>query len=99
MTTYEARQERPCYLDRAKGAVPRTCAGRKMLTSYDAVGKTFDTFTEAERYARRILGQRSGVPVEIFRRSDSAFPDRVAIVSRDPLDRTWTDILVMDSAL
>lgn len=65
---------------------------------YTRIAKTFPEFCQAERYARRILGQRPGVPVDIFERfevdhgkSRRFDVERVAVVSRDALGRTWTD--------
>lgn len=88
-TTYEVTQDRPNYWD----GLPhdrRALDGRNgdWRMSHTHIAKSFPTFTQAERYARRILGQRPGVPVEITRRASNHTSTRVAIVSRDALDRT-----------
>ena len=96
LTTFEACQERPNYWDNLPHA-RHAHDGRNgdWRTSHTRIARSFPDFTQAERYARRILGQRPGVPVEIYR--DTTTPthrnhDRVAIVSRDALNRTWTDL-------
>jgi hypothetical protein len=67
------------------------------------IAKSFPEFCQAERYARRILGQRPGVPVDIYEQEPTATGgltyDRVATVSRDALGRTWTDGLTMEGLI
>lgn len=87
-----------------------------MTTEYEAVqlrdqfcrkatriARTFTQFCDAERYARRILGQRPGVPVEIYEQEPMTGGrrsyDHVATVSRDALGRTWTDALTMEGLI
>jgi hypothetical protein len=96
--TYEAQQERPNYWDGLPHA-RRALDGRNgdWRMSYTRIGREFTSFAAAERYARRILGQRPGVPVELWRRIDGRLEDRVAIVSRDALERTWTDVMVWEA--
>lgn len=74
--------------------------------SHKRIAKTFPEFCQAERYARRILGQRPGVPVDIFERAQvqrgayrSTNSTRVAVVSRDALGRTWTDAMNMEGMI
>jgi hypothetical protein len=94
--TFEACQECPNYWDglpHARRALNGHNGDWRM--SHTRIAKEFPTFTLAERYARRILGQRPGVPVEIYRETATRTRldrDRVATVSRDALDRTWTDL-------
>lgn len=91
--TFEACQDRPNYWDNLPHA-RRAHDGRNgdWRMSHTRIAKSFSTFTLAERYARRILGQRPGVPVELWRHIDGRVESRVATVSRDALDHTWTDL-------
>jgi len=96
--TYEAEQDRPQYWD----GLPhnrRALDGRNgdWRMSHTRVAKEFSNFTAAERYARRILGQRPGVPVDLRRLIDGRYETRVATVSRDALGRTWTDFCTWEA--
>jgi hypothetical protein len=94
-TTYEATQERPNYWDGLRHD-RRADDGRNgdWRMSHTRVARECATLEDAEKYARRILGQRPGVPVEITRRERDFYQVTVvARVSRDALGRTWTDIL------
>ena len=101
-TTYEAVQERP--LPHARRALDSRNGDWRLY--HERVARELPTLVEAERYARRILGQRPGVPVHILRR-ERTIPrdrwaiaiDRVATVSRDALGRTWTDLNTMEPLL
>ena len=99
MITYEATQERPNYWDGLPHA-RRADDGRNgsWAMSHTRVAREHDTLEAAERYARRILGQRPGVPVKIIRRVAFRWT-HVATVSRDALGRTWTDILQWEALL
>ena len=73
---------------------------------YKRIAKTFPEFCQAEAYARRILGQRPGVPVDIFERFEvqrgryrGTDSTRVAVVSRDALGRTWTDSMTWEGLI
>ena len=99
---FEAIQYRPNYWDGLPHARRANDGGNgDWRMSHTRIAREFPTIEQAERYARRILGQRPGVPVDIYQRNDGRqrFYDRVAIVSRDALGRTWTDLLTMEPLL
>lgn len=91
---FEAIQERPCYWDNLpyhrSVTLPRGGSNRDWIQSWHHVGRDHDTIDAAIAYAKRILSQRPGCPVEILQRRDGR-DHRVAIVSRDALDRVWCD--------
>jgi hypothetical protein len=98
--SYEACQERPIYWDGLSHArrAPDGCNGDWRM-SHTTVRRELPTIDEAVSYARRILGQRPGVPVEIWRQIDGRIDTRVAIVSRDALGRTWTDSMTFEALI
>ncbi len=95
--TYEAVQSRPVYFD-GKGPYPVGGPGDWRM-AHHRVAREFPTLALAEGYARRILGQRPGVPVELWRRVDGRSEARVAVVSRDALERTWTDAMTWEALI
>lgn len=86
---FEAIQHRPIYWDGLPHA-RRALDGRNgdWRMTENRIAKEFATLERAESYARRILAQRPGCPVRIMQ----VYGGCVAIVSRDALDRTWTDL-------
>jgi len=99
---YEAIQERPIYWDNVphhKLRLSQRSGDWRM--AHKRVAKEFQTVTAAEAYAKRILAQRPGCPVDIVDRGNGQRwrHDRVAVVSRDALGRTWTDILTTEPLL
>jgi hypothetical protein len=98
--SFEAVQERPNYWDGVPvHRMPLSQRSGDWRMSHTRVAKEFPTIVQAERYARRILGQRPGVPVEIFRCGAHGKRDHVAAVSRDALGRTWTDLKTQEPLL
>lgn len=95
---YEAVQERPVYWDGAAiHKQPLSARGGDWRAAHHRVARAHSTLEAAESYARRILAQRPGVPVEIYRTGRDG--GRVAIVSRDALGRDWCDVVVMEALL
>ncbi len=100
MITYQATQLRPNYWDGAR--VERQNLSDRSgdwRMSYTLVARELDSLEAAEKYARRILGQRPGVPVELYRDEPHGKRTHVATVSRDALGRTWTDIQQWEALL
>lgn len=90
---FEAIQERPVYWDNLpyhrSVTLPRGSGNRDWIQSWHRVAKDCDSIDAAIAYAKRVLAQRPGCPVEILRHCSSHL--RVAIVSRDALGRIWCD--------
>lgn len=88
---FEAFQERPQYWDGMPYerfvTLPRGGGNKDWIQSWHRVARELVSIDEAIAYAKRILAQRPGCPVEILHRDTG----RVAIVSRDALGRTWVD--------
>lgn len=91
---FEAFQERPQYWDGMPYdrfvTLPRGSENRGWIMSWHRVARELLTIDDAIAYARRILAQRPGCPVEI-RECGLGRNKRVAQVSRDALGRTWCD--------
>lgn len=90
---FEAFQERPQYWDGMPYdryvTLSRGTGNKDWIKSWQRIARELITIDEAIAYAKRILAQRPGCPVEI--RYTRAGGSRVAIVSRDALDRVWVD--------
>lgn len=88
---FEAFQERPQYWDGMPYdryvTLSRGGDNRDWIKSWHRVARELISIDEAIAYAKRILAQRPGCPVEIGHRGMG----RVATVSRDALGRTWVD--------
>lgn len=90
---FEAFQERPQYWDgipyHRSVTLSRGTGNKDWIQSWQRVAREHDSIDAAIAYAKRILAQRPGCPVEIrYTRAGGA---RVAIVSRDALGRVWVD--------
>lgn len=90
---FEAFQERPQYWDGMPYdryvTLSRGGENRDWIMSWQRVARDCASIDAAIAYAKRILAQRPGCPVEIWRNCPSH--PRVARVSRDALGRTWCD--------
>lgn len=90
---FEAIQHRPVYWDDMKlhrsPTLPRGGKNRDWIKCEQRVAREHDTIDAAIAYAKRILAQRPGCPVEIINRGKPY--TRVAMVQRDALGRTWCD--------
>lgn len=99
---FEAFQERPQYWDdmplHRSPAMSRGGANRDWIRAWQRVAQRFPTLERAEAYARRILAQRPGCPVHI-NECGLGRNNRIAIVSRDALGRTWTDLQTWEPLL
>lgn len=96
---FEAFQERPVYWDNApfhrspclsRGLPDKNGRRPDWIASWQRVARELLTIDDAIAYAKRILAQRPGCPVEI-RECGLGRNKRVAQVSRDALGRTWCD--------
>lgn len=88
---FEAFQERPVYWDKLplhrSVTLPRGGENRDWIQSWQRVAREHATVDAAIAYAKRILAQRPGCPVEILGERSKL----VAKVSRDALGRIWVD--------
>ena len=100
---FEAVQQRPVYWDRKHAPDGLRHGTGDWRMAHTRIAREFPTLALAERYARRILGQRPGVPVEIAdigeRQGGIRKYEHVATVSRDALGHTWTDLLTWEVLL
>lgn len=58
------------------------------------VDRDFRSFHTAEAFARALVAKHKASPrnVEIWRRLDDLFPERLAVIDQDAYDRIWTDL-------
>lgn len=91
---FEAFQERPCYWDNLpfdrSVTLSRGGDNRDWIQSWQHITREHATLDSAIAYARRILAQRPGCPVEIHE-AGLGRNRRLAQVSRDAFGRTWVD--------
>lgn len=98
---FEAQQARPQYWDGMPYdrhiTLPRGTGNKDWIQSWQRVAREHATVEAAIAYAKRILAQRPGCPVEI--RYTRAGGTRVATVSRDALGRVWVDSCRQDGLI
>lgn len=66
---------------------------KNWIVKADGDFSLFESFDEAEKYARRHVRDFGG----ITRITKRGVPDLYAVVSRDALDRIWTDRMMFDA--
>lgn len=88
---FEAFQERPVYWDdmpfHRSPTLSRGTGNKDWIQSWQRVAREHASIDAAIAYAKRILAQRPGCPVEILGERGRL----IAKVSRDALGRVWVD--------
>lgn len=88
---FEAFQERPVYWNNLpyhrSVTLSRGGDNRDWIKSWHRVARELISIDEAIAYAKRILAQRPGCPVNILGDRSTL----IAKVSRDAFDRIWVD--------
>lgn len=88
---FEAFQERPVYWDNLpyhrSVTLSRGGENRDWIQSWKRVAREHASIDAAIAYAKRILAQRPGCPVQILGERSAL----VAKVSRNAFDRVWVD--------